>query len=61
MGEQLRKLTNDCFLACRDPSNLNATFSEKEEVCVSKCEGRVEKIKAVVERHVNDTFTPQFF
>jgi hypothetical protein len=36
-------------------------FTEAEEICVKKCEVRVEKIKEVIERHVGDTFTPQFF
>ncbi len=40
---------------------MAAVFTEAEEVCVERCEQRVDRIKEVIERHVNDTFTPQFF
>ena len=69
LGDQIRKLSHECFIVCRDP--LGATgahpkvedslFTREELKCLEKCEGRVERLKEVVERHVNDTFSPSFF
>ena len=60
LGDQLRNLSQDCFRACID-STHSVTTSPKEEVCLERCESRVAKLKEVVERHVTDSFTPQFF
>ena len=63
LGEQLRKLSFECFKACREahPGATLAAFTEAEEACVGRCEQRILRIKDTVERHVTDTFNPQFF
>ena len=64
MGDQLRKLSFECFTACKDPlakekSKVDGSlFTLEEMTCVEKCENRVERLKEVIERHVNDTFSP---
>ena len=68
LSDQVRKLSHECFIVCKDPlagtqhqkveDNL---FTQDELTCLSKCEQRVQRLKEVVERHVGDTFTPQFF
>ena len=69
MSDQLRKLSHECFLVCRDPLvggqervlAQDSVFTRDELTCIEKCEARVERLKDVVERHVNDTFSPNFF
>ena len=68
MSDQIRKLSHECFLVCRDPLGTtqpvlapDSVFTREELSCIDKCEGRVERLKEVVERHVNDTFSPSFF
>ncbi len=61
LGDQLRMLSQDCFHACMGASKLSVASTPNEELCLERCEARVAKLKEVVERHVTDSFTPQFF
>ena len=61
MGEQLRRLSQDCFRACLVGSKTDVAFSEQEGECMGRCQQRMLKVRERVERHAADAFTPQFF
>jgi len=60
MGEQLRRLSQDCFRACIAKTEV-VTFSDQESECMGRCQERMLKVRERVERHAADAFTPQFF
>ena len=35
-------------------------FTTNEEVCLAKCEAKMADIQGVIERHIDDSFNPQF-
>ena len=63
LHELMRKLSNECVLTCtKEKGSLTRMeFTENEEVCVQRCEKKVEKMQGVLERHLTDAFNPFFY
>lgn len=69
----VRDMSSKCVRVCTSfelPANVNPDevepnfnvdkFSMEEEACLARCEHRVVKMHAAIERHLDDTFNPAF-
>ena len=73
LNETMRRLSHQCATLCGqyalpqgkatdeqgEPRPL-AKFTMQEEVCLAKCEAKMVSISAVVERHIDESFNPDF-
>ena len=62
LTETMRSMANLCMSKCQEHAKAtdSTDFSLLEQQCLAKCEAKVAKVQKLVERHVDDTFNPDF-
>ncbi|CDW90967.1 UNKNOWN [Stylonychia lemnae] len=67
LADQYRLLSHLCFKACSQTYSVSkeiiaiTDLNPQEENCLGRCSLKSHKINQLIERHIDDSFTPQFF
>mmetsp|Transcript_34011 Transcript_34011/g.24540 ORF Transcript_34011/g.24540 Transcript_34011/m.24540 type:complete len:105 (-) Transcript_34011:102-416(-) len=64
-NDLLRTMSLNCIEKCSQltptkPEAIELDFTSQEKQCLAMCEAKVIKLNSIIERHLSDTFNPQF-